>query len=54
MSNHKVIYDDSYMESLKQKNAEKLERAKSQLGAKWLLHPSNKIEKKIDVNFILR
>jgi hypothetical protein len=32
-------------QTLEQRNAEKLRRAKDWLGEKWLLHPANKITK---------
>jgi hypothetical protein len=37
-----VIYDDKYLEELRQRNEQRLKEAKEKLGAKWLLHPNNK------------
>lgn len=34
------------MEDLQQRNAQKLEQAKSYMGTKWLLHPDNSPKRK--------
>ena len=40
-----VIYDQSYIDSLRERNAIRLKEARERLGNKWLMHPDNKIGK---------
>lgn len=45
MFKEKVIYDQEYIDGLRERNAKRLEDAKKKLGNKWLVHPENKLTK---------